>query len=362
MSNPSHQPLAGAFSQLKQTKTSFANITANTDLSKFNQSTRLEIYKQFLDAIEKPTSKEKMEHRAVAKSMYQMITDLLTRIDNLEEEKKSLSAYPPISNQLYQTSKFNSVADCVKNKKPENVVLIRSKNNDSTSQIKKSINASLNIHKKDFIIRSIKEKRDTVVIDLADQSQQEKIIECINRLDNVVASKPKQFIPSIQIDHIQRDCDADFDYIDYVKSEISSNHQIKKEDVIVKKLINNIRFKSVRAIVNLDQANTKKVLETGFVKIGYMACPTSRTCNVIQCRRCFKYGHFEKDKSGNVTCKSDEICPICAEKHNITNCPIRGDKSKLSKCSNCSGNHTAFSSICPKNLEAKAKVLSKSSC
>lgn len=204
--------------------------------------------------------------------------------------------------------------------------------------------------------------KDIVVLDVSSKDQQLKIIDELNVIDNISAFEPKKFVPTLKIDSIQRDYPPEFDYDDFIKEEISQNLKIKKEEIVIKKIINNQKFKSIRAFVSLDKDNTIKVLEDGFIKIGYMACPVSKSCNVRQCRRCWKFGHLEKDREGNLICKSKEIiCPLCSKHHDIDNCPIKGDRSKSLKCSDCEGDHASFSAKCPKKKSEELSILNKKS-
>lgn len=96
-----HKMPKDAFSQLKANKTSYSDITEKTDMSSFNLETRLDLFNQFIIAIDDKASKEKKEHRVLIKSMNQTINKLLEEVNSikkeLEEAKKSPLTFNPSS-------------------------------------------------------------------------------------------------------------------------------------------------------------------------------------------------------------------------------------------------------------------------
>ena len=81
---------------------------------------------------------------------------------------------------------------------------------------------------------------------------------------------------------------------------------------------------------------TPKKPET--VKIGYLRVPVKTFIpNPLRCFKCQKYGH------GQTSCRRGTVCSNCG-------LPDHDDKScqaAASKCSNCQGDHPAFSRSCP---------------
>lgn len=61
----------------------------------------------------------------------------------------------------------------------------------------------------------------------------------------------------------------------------------------------------------------------------------------VQCLNCQEYGHTK------TYCKLPSVCVVCGELHATTKCDKPKDDSRVKKCSNCGGNHTANYKGCP---------------
>lgn len=74
-----------------------------------------------------------------------------------------------------------------------------------------------------------------------------------------------------------------------------------------------------------------------------------RRTGPIQCNRCNRYGHGEKN------CNMPYRCKYCAENHNSQNCPKLANNEQnnmaLVKCCNCDGNHLASDASCPRRAQ-----------
>ena len=76
-------------------------------------------------------------------------------------------------------------------------------------------------------------------------------------------------------------------------------------------------------------------------------CESYRTTpQVTQCNKCQGFNHIDKD------CKKAQKCVRCAGAHKSNECPDKNKDSLKLKCSNCNGEHVAFSKEC-QNLETK---------
>lgn len=65
--------------------------------------------------------------------------------------------------------------------------------------------------------------------------------------------------------------------------------------------------------------------------------------NVLQCKRCYRFGHSLNN------CSRNSACPECSNEHTVAN-----EKCNLSKrCINCKGNHSALDKSCLKFIEQK---------
>jgi len=69
-------------------------------------------------------------------------------------------------------------------------------------------------------------------------------------------------------------------------------------------------------------------------------------CRIMQCHKCHKYGHLQKD------CRAKEpVCLRCSNKHSSDKCPLKSeispDRPRAYSCANCKGNHASTSFACP---------------
>jgi hypothetical protein len=122
----------------------------------------------------------------------------------------------------------------------------------------------------------------------------------------------------------------------------------------------NAKFHTIGCIAQFEKETTKKIAARGFVKIGFKICPARRSVNVIQCTKCYHFGHFEKDLDKREICKSEnQICNHCSGKHHEEQC---NKKNSEPRCVNCNGKHKANDRRCIKREEKFKILLSKCSC
>ena len=258
------------------------------------------------------------------------------------------------------------MSDVVKNKPKENLVIIKS-NSDSITNLKdyafkklKSVQSTINVTK---IQRSNQNK--TLKLFVQTEAQQETIVNSLKKDTNVRADKPRDKLPSILISEIERD-DEVTDYKEYIKNEIHSNHNIPIEEIEVKVVINNTRRHTLSCIVNFTKQTTTTILNQDHIKIGFKICPIKRTRQVIQCIRCWKFGHRATPHPNSTNERAPhpcdkQVCPFCAAEHTADNCPVKADKSKH-KCINCNANHCSSSKGCPSRRKVENELLSRCCC
>lgn len=332
----------------------YDKVTDKSDLSIYSLESKIELFKDFDKAINCKESKEKKEHRLIVKAMLDTIQSLNSKLKKFEDQRET---------EDNQRNKFESFADCVNNKKKENVLIIKKMKEDDLD-MKKEFLSKLDRIKKDVLVERIKVNKHNMIVNVRDEHQQNLIVNELKDNVNIKCEKPKKKIPMIMIKEIERIDDKDAEEIKcYLKREIALNNDLEESNVIIKAVINKSTFRTMRCVISLKEDDTKKVIRNGFVKIGYMACPIEKTVSIAQCNRCQGFGHFAKSLDGKVvTCKSKEIrCGICADNHDTSNCSNKGDKNRQ-KCANCRGNHTSFSNNCIKKKEVKQSILSKCVC
>lgn len=342
-------------------KIEFSEVTENTDLNVLNLNSKLKIYQDLIVSINHPNSKTSKANRNIIKSMLITINNLRekltakdTEIKNLKDAQNSntIANDPPINKD------YSSYADSVKNKKKQNLIIIKKKDINENSNLKSVIYDKLNPIKRDIEFKIIKDKKYTMILDVNSEEKQNKIIDQLSDESKIEAKKPKKLIPSILIKNIDRvSTDPNFDYKKYLITEIAQDLNIEENLINVKVIINNTKFRTLRCIINLDQVNTIKVINKGYIKIGYIACQIEKTFKIHRCGFCRSYKH----KQEYCPKKESTICEFCAEVHESNQCPAKNDKSKI-RCINCSKNHPVFSRECESYIEAYQSLMQKAIC
>lgn len=105
----------------------------------------------------------------------------------------------------------------------------------------------------------------------------------------------------------------------------------QNNDILLGEEIKLISYTPIRNKVNLYQcvlqvsvAAYKRLLEIGYVFIGYDLCQVFDGLDIRQCYKCCGYHHLARN------CTNNTVCPRCAENHEVKNC-----KSEILKCHNC---------------------------
>lgn len=122
---------------------------------------------------------------------------------------------------------------------------------------------------------------------------------------------------------------------------------------------NKIR-KNFGAIIEVNNVDLNKFLETSKIMIGWNVCHVEEHIKVIRCFKCCGYNHRSD------VCKNRQSCIRCGAEHKIKDC-----KAEESRCVNCVNvkrrwnvnfdeNHQANSKECPifkKRVESERKII-----
>lgn len=352
----------------------YEEVTASTDLSKIKVQQRLPLFEECVRIMEVNATGNKIQ-KLIVKNMHHVLKDTLKQLDQLKKERESFPTLQQAA-QLNPNTRINYAATL--KPKPEYPIIIK---NATTSEIdlKKSLYKKLKSNN-EVKIKKMKVNKKRMIVQVESSAQQDAVIELMKNNTQVEAYKPRKKVPSVFVKEIDKldeeekdEMSAEygmesFDYKQYIINEIALKNGIKKENIVVKRIINKPNFHTIRAIINLDLPSTEKVLNKGDLTIGYRCCPVEKSFDPMQCRGCFGYGHFKCDKAGNQTCTRDPICCFCSTKLNQSEtdgiCNKCTDRTKRRiKCANCgSREHPSFSANCPKRIEITRKLSSESSC
>lgn len=169
----------------------------------------------------------------------------------------------------------------------------------------------------------------------------------------------KKLIPAVLFKEIDKSLSKE----EFAK-QLSEDENIKLEDINIKVELNNSRFKTKRFIVYLPETTTKYLLSRGCAKVGFLLVPVEATYKIIQCIHCQQFGHYYKNKLGEINCPNinNPKCRTCSENHLTDQCTINKEDKLKHKCINCKQNHTANFSKCSKRIEIYEKIKNKFIC
>lgn len=110
--------------------------------------------------------------------------------------------------------------------------------------------------------------------------------------------------------------------------------------------------------------DTRRLIKSNndLLNIEFHQCRVFDRLFIAQCSRCCSVGHTKQNCKAN-----NPICTLCAEDHEYSTCPLKGDKDRQT-CHNCkvstdenirktATGHCSFDVKCPIILEAKKRLL-----
>lgn len=353
-------------SRLQAARPKLEELTVTTDLAKFSAGQQFELFEQLNNYVK--TSNMRVELKPLVGLMLDTIKLQNVKIRKLSDQAKAAMNSNPINPASQPSNTYSTYSNCVKNKPIEHPVIIKiaeSVRDKESIDLKKVVFDQLKPVKSKIDVMRVNRSRDSLILKVRDREQQSIMIENLKNHPTIHADKPKDRIPSVLIAEIEREVGLDTkEKIEkYILSELAANEGVKEENTKIKVTMCNPKFHTIRCIINFDSPTTKTVLNKGYVKIGYKICPVSKTIKVIQCGRCLKFGHFEKNKDGTAACRSKSpSCNFCAGDHSEDKCTQ--DKSKLEKrkCLNCGKGHTANYRGCESRVARERELLGRCSC
>lgn len=352
------------------------DLKSTTDLTKVPFETKMDLYQQFDNYIK--SSKINNDFKPIVSNMISTIKNLAKHVKEQQEKCKQHQHV-----NLNPIQNYTSYSNCVQNKVERFPVIIKIKDielneNDENYErnkqiadslksidLKKTSFSSLKTVKSQIDLLSLKKTKDKIIMNFKDSKQQDIVIDQLNNVTGIQAVKPRVKIPSILISEIEREdgFNSNDDIKNYLMNELSQTEQIDKSSFDIKLILNSPKRHTIGCIVNFDEKTTKTIVQRGFVKVNFKICPIERTCKIVQCARCFKFGHFEKDLRGNITCKCpDQKCKFCGDDHSDSSCHKDKSNSANLCCVNCGENHSATYRKCKTRIEVMNKLLSRCSC
>lgn len=212
----------------------------------------------------------------------------------------------------------------------ESVVIVKPKNSTQKSQqTREMVQEKINPVTVGASVSRIKHIRDGgIAICCSDEKSIENICEDVkNKLGNeydITTVEKKN--PKIKIFNVNaKDLEDEESFVDKLvfQNTIKTNEEKRKIKVANKYETHNGRNYNV--IVEVDSETYGQLNSEGFLHIGWKRCRFIDFVNLIQCYKCWKFGHLSKN------CKSPrDVCPNCGGDHSSKNCNV-----DIKICTNC---------------------------
>lgn len=158
----------------------YQNINKTTTNSNLSIDERFALFEICLRDLE--PSRSKINVQFVFKDLLKLVKNLAKNNDALRNEIDTLKRSPPPNNQQPFNNQQRSYSDALQNKKQDCVLVIKKK--DSANQevdLFRETDLNLKKLKKDISVSKIKNNKFSVIVNVADDKQREKIINEINK-------------------------------------------------------------------------------------------------------------------------------------------------------------------------------------
>ena len=203
-------------------------------------------------------------------------------------------------------------------------------------------------------IHKIKSTNNYLRITVKDEEQQRIVMNQLKTCTELTADKSAKKLPSFMLKELDKTWSRD-----YIIEQLVEKEGVDREQTVIKALLSNDKFRTNRAIVQFGAEDTARLIGREKLKLKHFMHPIERTEHVIQCRGCLQYGHFHRDKQGQVTCNRKQKCAHCSGEHPMDQCP---STARPPKCANCGGGHRAYSRECSKRVQVITMIRSRMQC
>lgn len=259
-------------------------------------------------------------------SCKEVLKKIPTLVTLLEDVKHHLASMNSSNSQCpVSTQKYSEVI-----KKKQEVIVIKPKDkNKGSSSTKKAIEEQIDPKSIGAEVSKIKFVREGGIA-----------ISCTGRDDitnisNSIRDKmsrdyeikvPEKKNPRLKITNIEKKLMQNYDTL--IESIILQNGITTEENQRVMKVLSTYedrRRKLNVAIVEVDEVTYSQISRRDVLHIGWRRCRYFDHVNIIQCFKCWKFGHIAQQ------CKNREvICPKCSQNHKKEECT-----SEVEICTNC---------------------------
>ncbi|XP_077279098.1 uncharacterized protein LOC143906728 [Temnothorax americanus] len=315
--------------------------------------------------------RDEMIHKNEIKSI---ITSIVR--EELEGYRKELEEMKKMWSVMSSGNASRSYCEAVKEKKKENVIIIKPKEQQESEKTKKVVKENIDIKNMAVGVSKLRKGGKGALILGCESEQELKQLKstAVSKLgDKYQIIEPRGAQPKLKIFNLDEE-EIKCDEGQIVDMIIKQNHLDEKKRgfyiKIVKKIdrrgqdgnTNTTRAKRENGmlIVEVDEITHVEMLKTEKINIGWRKCHVTNYVNVKRCYNCWGFYHIAKNCTRPVTCSK------CAGNHKDSECKVEKEK-----CVNCmyknktynlkiNEEHGAMSRECPtlkKLLEEEKKKI-----
>jgi hypothetical protein len=297
--------------------------------------------------------KELKDETACKKEIKSMIKEIVREEmggikQEIEELRKMLmqGAYGPSGGA---TRKYS---DVIKERKEENILIIKPKVQQESEITKKIIKEKIDITKMEIGITKLRKGgKGTVILGCETEEEKEELKATVQAAmgEEVKVSEPQKRQPKIKIINVggEEMKMEDGELIDTIKKQNRIGEEFRIH--LVKKILRGKNKDSEQGsvIIEVDESTHKSLINRGKINLGWRKCPIFNYISVRRCFKCWGYFHIAKN------CTRQETCYKCAGNHKATECT-----TTKKRCVNCTYKnqtynlkinveHEALDSECP---------------
>lgn len=299
------------------------------------------------------TVKELKDETACKKEIKLMIKEIVREemggIKQEIEELRKMLTQGACGSSGGATRKYS---DVIKERKEENILIIKPKVQQESEITKKTIKDKIDITKMEIGVTKLRKGgKGTVILGCETEEEKEKLKATVQAAmgEEVKVSEPQKRKPKIKIINVDGDemKMEDEELIDTIKKQ----NRIGEESCIhlVKKILRgkNKDTEQGSVIIEVDESTHISLINRGKINLGWRKCPLFNYISVRRCFKCWGYYHIAKN------CTRQETCYKCAGNHKANECT-----TAKKRCVNCTYKnqtynlkinveHEALDSECP---------------
>lgn len=266
---------------------------------------------------------------------YELLKNTIEDKQNLIESKDEIIQL--LKKKLEELNQFacgESYSQVVKKSTmKEKVLLVKPKDKKQLSEeTRKQLEARIEPTKLGVAISAVKYVRDGgVAISYNNEGGEVAVSSSIkkNLGEQYEVIEPEKKNPRIKIINVSKEV-ADNEEV-LVEKIITQNRISTDENKLIIRMIHNYETKKegrkprTNIIMEVDPQTYAQLRLRGTISIGWKSCYFVDHVNIVQCYKCWKFGHMRKD------CKKEkEVCPHCTEEHKGSEC-----EASIKVCINC---------------------------